>query len=623
MINYINYIFASLNFFSAYLYILISRIIMAGQKDKLISSELDEGPILKVDLGWNDVYCSHEAVGKPKRDILKGMSGYALSGEFLAIMGTSGAGKTTLLNLISGKEKSSATLKYRGSIAANGQNVEEINYAKYVGYVTQEDVLLDLLTVRESIIFAARLKTSGDDNQKLAKVDHLIQELNLAKCENTLIGSYFVKGVSSGEKKRTCIAIELITSPSILFLDEPTSGLDSYTALQVIDVMNRQAAKGRTVLSTIHQPNSDIYSRFDKLLLLCDGYVMYHGPAKDAVPYFSRLEYACPKTSNPADYFMEILHIIRPEAKSKDEEDRIALFRDSYNSRGKQEFHGRSDYAKLEQVSSKYTATFLVQLYRCTQRAILLLIRNPKLTYFKLVILLFVALLMDVLYFQLNSSTSTENTNDRNGSLFFCVNTLIYANLHSTIVNFPLMREVFLKEYRAKMYGTVAFYLAKNIADFTAEVVLSCVFGAAIFWVIGYDAANDQKPAIFFLLLILIHMSGTSLGLLAGCWFKRLDIALSMGSVVALPFYYFSGYIRSTNSINIGIRWIADLSVFRWGFDGLMLNQYRHNFHHGKDALDEVHIKGETVEECILYLFLIMMSLRIISFIGLRYNATR
>lgn len=593
---------------------------MSNAKDRLISPA-DESPILRVDLVWNNIYCTHESEGKPKRDILKGISGYAHSGEFLAIMGTSGAGKTTLLNHISGKEKSTAVLKYRGEILANAQDIESINYAKYVGYVTQEDILLDLLTVRESILFAARLKTSGPDADKIVKVEGLIEELNLSKCQHTLIGSYFVKGVSSGEKKRTCIAIELITSPSILFLDEPTSGLDSYTSLQVIDVMNRQAAKGRTVLSTIHQPNSDIYARFDKLLLLCDGYVMYHGPAKDAVKYFSELNYVCPRTSNPADYFMEILHIMRPEAKTSEEEEKIQLFRDNFLSRGRLNYISKSGDGQLEKVSSKYTASFSDQLYRCTQRSVLLLVRNPKLTYFKLGILLFVAMLMDMLYWNLDNSTKNSKVDDRNGSLFFIVNTMIYANLHSTIVNFPLIREVFLKEYRGKMYGVFAFYLAKNLADLIAEVALSVIFGISIYWAIGYNTHSPEKPIIFLILLILTHMSGTSLGLLAGCWFKRLDIALSMGSVVALPFYYFSGYIRQTDTITIALRWIADLSVFRWGFDGLILNQY-HGFDGGYIIRENLNIHG-SVGECIAYLTTIMLTLRIVSFIGLRYNATR
>lgn len=596
---------------------------MSSSKENLISPD-SSNPIIKVDLEWNDVYCTHEAVGKPKRDILKGISGYAISGEFLAIMGTSGAGKTTLLNLISGKEKSTATLKYKGSIKANRQEIDQINYPKYVGYVTQEDILLDLLTVRESILFAARLKTNLPEAQKQQKTDELVEELNLTKCQHTYIGSYFVKGVSSGEKKRTCIAIELITSPSILFLDEPTSGLDSFTSLQVIDVMNKQASKGRTILSTIHQPNSDIYSRFDKLLLLCDGYVMYHGPAKNAVKYFARLGYECPNTSNPADYFMEILHIMRPEAKSKEEEEKICLFRDNFLSDGRIEYRCKHGCEELEKVNNSFTASFGYQLLRCTQRAGILLVRNPKLTYFKLGILIFIALLMDILYFHINGDTGTSKMDDRNGSLFFIVNTMIYANLHSTIVNFPLIREVFLKEYRAKMYGVLAFFLAKNLADLLAEIVLSLVFGLSIYFIIGYNTNTPEKPVFFIILLILTHMSGTSLGLLAGCWFKRLDIALNMGSVVALPFYYFSGYIRSTKSIPISLKWIADISVFRWGFDGLILNEY-HDFKHdgkGADELDTLDIHG-TVWECIVYLSALMLGMRIVSFFGLKYNSTR
>jgi ATP-binding cassette subfamily G (WHITE) protein 1 len=230
-------------------------------------------------------------------------------------------------------------------------------------------------------------------------------------------------------------------------------------------------------------------------------------------------------------------------------------------------------------------------------------------------------MLMDMLYWRLDDSKSDSKVNDRNGSLFFIVNTMIYANLHSTIVNFPLIREVFLKEYRGKMYGVFAFYLAKNLADLIAEVALSVIFGISIYWAIGYNTDSPEKPVIFLILLILTHMSGTSLGLLAGCWFKRLDIALSMGSVVALPFYYFSGYIRQTDTITVALRWIADLSVFRWGFDGLILNQY-HGFDGGYNIRENLNIHG-SVGECIAYLTTIMLTLRIVSFIGLRYNATR
>lgn len=107
-------------------------------------------------------------------------------------------------------------------------------------------------------------------------------DLRLTKCQNTKIGGSLVKGVSGGERKRTAIGVELITDPQLIFLDEPTTGLDSFTALQVMETLRGLAASGRTVISTIHQPNSEIYDVFDKLMLIGQGKILYHNEAKRA-----------------------------------------------------------------------------------------------------------------------------------------------------------------------------------------------------------------------------------------------------------------------------------------------------------------------------------------------------
>ena len=313
-------------------------------------------------------------------------------------MGTSGAGKTTLLNLISGTTKSSSTLETTGEILANDQLINTINYNKYVGYVTQEDILLDMLTVYESVLFAARLKTRGPEALKKQRVEAVLEELSLIKCKNTIIGNPVVKGVSGGEKKRVCIAIELITTPSILFLDEPTSGLDSYSSFQVMELLNSQAAKGRTVISTIHQPSSDIYTKFAKLLLLCDGHVMYHGDAKNAVSYFDSHRYSCPALSNPADYFMEILHIENLDSKTPEEEAKVNYLQAEFLKIQKNIEKPNFEYQELEKGTTGYVSSYPVQLYYCTKRAITITVRNPKLTILKAIVLLFVALMMNILF---------------------------------------------------------------------------------------------------------------------------------------------------------------------------------------------------------------------------------
>jgi len=166
------------------------------------------------------------------------------------------------------------------------------------------------MTVRECLEFAAKLKLPGTLASKIARVNLLIADLKLHKCSNTKIGGPLVKGVSGGERKRTSIGVELITDPSLIFLDEPTTGLDSFTATSVMEILRNLAIhEGRTVISTIHQPNSDIYEMFDRLMLLARGKIIYFNEARHCVDYFGGIGFQCPELSNPADYFMTMMSI--------------------------------------------------------------------------------------------------------------------------------------------------------------------------------------------------------------------------------------------------------------------------------------------------------------------------
>ena len=193
----------------------------------------------------------------------------------------------------------------------NGVEKDKIKgFSSYSAYVQQDDILFQTMTVRECLEFAAKLKLPGTYAQKIARVNDLIQTLKLNKCQNTRIGGPLVKGVSGGERKRTSIGVELITDPNLIFLDEPTTGLDSFTATSVMESLGDLARKdGRTVISTIHQPNSDIFEMFDKLMLLARGKIIYFNKANLAVDYFGSIGFQCPDLSNPADYFMTMMSI--------------------------------------------------------------------------------------------------------------------------------------------------------------------------------------------------------------------------------------------------------------------------------------------------------------------------
>lgn len=152
-------------------------------------------------------------------------------------------------------------------------------------YVTQEDVLLGTLTVRETIRYSAllRLPTSMTRQEVYEIVEGTIMELGLQDCADRVIGNWHLRGISGGEKKRLSIALEILTRPHLLFLDEPTSGLDSASAFFVAQTLRNIARDGRTVISSIHQPSSEVFALFDDLFLLSGGETVYFGEAKMAV----------------------------------------------------------------------------------------------------------------------------------------------------------------------------------------------------------------------------------------------------------------------------------------------------------------------------------------------------
>jgi len=184
----------------------------------------------------------------------------------------------------------------------------------------QDDVLYDSFTPREALTFAARLKLNTSEPEQDARVEELLEELGLINVANTLIGSAIRKTISGGERKRTSIGVELITDPSLILLDEPTSGLDSFKALQIVRLLDRQAKKGKTVITTIHQPSSEAFQTFDRLILMMDGYIVYQGKAKDSTSYFSTIGFNCPTRSNPADYFMKVLTVNYPKGEEDEKQ---------------------------------------------------------------------------------------------------------------------------------------------------------------------------------------------------------------------------------------------------------------------------------------------------------------
>ena len=173
----------------------------------------------------------------------------------------------------------------------------------------QDDILESLMTPLEILLFTAQLRLTLSHEEIEKKVFEMLDTLHLLKFKDTRIGDNLIRGVSGGERKRTSIAVELITDPKIIFLDEPTTGLDSYNAYEVVSTLKKLSKQGRIVIFTIHQPSSEIFPLLDKISILGSGYNIYFGPTSKCLGAFEYMGIPVPSKENPFLHFMEVTNL--------------------------------------------------------------------------------------------------------------------------------------------------------------------------------------------------------------------------------------------------------------------------------------------------------------------------
>ncbi len=209
------------------------------------------------------------------------------SGKLVALMGASGAGKSTLLHVLNGSEKPS-----KGHVLINGIDIHKDpeKIEGVIGFVPQDDLLIEDLTVYQNLYFAAKLCFANKNEEEIDfLVMKTLDDLGLVETKDLKVGSPLRKTISGGQRKRLNIGLELLREPSVLFVDEPTSGLSSRDSENIIDLLKELTLKGRLVFAVIHQPSSDIFKMFDKLVILdTGGYQIYYGNPVEAVTYFKK-----------------------------------------------------------------------------------------------------------------------------------------------------------------------------------------------------------------------------------------------------------------------------------------------------------------------------------------------
>ena len=225
-------------------------------------------------------------------------------GKLIGIMGSSGSGKSTLLNVLNGNEKPSS-----GRVLINGIDIHDNanSVEGVIGYIPQDDLLIEDLTVYENLFYAAKLCFGRHSKEEISRiVEHTLLSLGLTEIRNLKVGSPLEKTISGGQRKRLNIGLELLREPAVLFVDEPTSGLSSRDSENIMDLLKELALRGKMVFVVIHQPSSDIFKMFDTLIITdSGGFQIYYGNPVEAVIYFrdvvnaaNKNQGACPECGN-------------------------------------------------------------------------------------------------------------------------------------------------------------------------------------------------------------------------------------------------------------------------------------------------------------------------------------
>ncbi|KAM2508109.1 hypothetical protein FF1_030285 [Malus domestica] len=477
--------------------------------------------VVGMHLVWEDLSVVLPKFGNGHtRRLLDGLSGFAEPGRIMAIMGPSGSGKSTLLDSLAGRLSQNVVMT--GNVLVNG-NKMRLDYGA-AAYVTQENTLLGTLTVKETITYSShlRLPTTLTKEEVNGIVEGTITEMGLQDCADRLIGNWHLRGISGGEKKRLSIALEILTKPKLLFLDEPTSGLDSASAFFVVHTLRYIALEGRTVVSSIHQPSSEVFALFDDLVLLSGGQTVYSGQANMALEFFARAGVPCPSRRNPSDHFLRCInsdfdrvtmnesHRIRDVPKSSEPLLNLAtaeikaMLVEKYKS---SEYASRTR-ARIRQISSmegltveKWSgsqATWWKQLTILTQRSFLNMLRDLGYYWVRIIIYVLLSVCVGTIFF--NLGTNLNSILARGACAGFISGFMTFLS----IGGFPSFLEemkVFHKERLNGHYGVAVFILSNFLSSFPFLAVMSISTASITYYMVEF---HSQFPRFVFMCLDLI-----------------------------------------------------------------------------------------------------------------------
>ncbi|XP_022848356.1 pleiotropic drug resistance protein 2-like [Olea europaea var. sylvestris] len=512
--------------------------------------------------------------------LLRDVSGSFRPGVLTALVGVSGAGKTTLMDVLAGRKTEGYI---EGTISISGYPKNQETFARISGYCEQNDIHSPHVTVYESVLYSAWLRLPSDVKMNTRKmfVEEVMELVELNPIRNSLVGLPGVDGLSTEQRKRLTIAVELVANPSIIFLDEPTSGLDARAAAIVMRAVRNTVDTGRTIVCTIHQPSIDIFEAFDELLLMKrGGRVIYAGPlgrqSHKLVEYFEAIP-GVPKIKegyNPATWMLEIS---APAVEGQLGVDFADIYVNSSLYKSNQELvkelSSPPPGSKDLRFPTKYSQPFLTQCKACFWKQYWGYWRNPQYNAIRIFTTIVIGIIFGVIFW--NKGKKIQKQQDLQnllGAIYSAVLFLGVTNGTSVQSVVSIERTVFYRERAAGMYSPLPYAFAQVAVEIIYVVVQTFMYAVLLFTMIGFE-----MKAVKFLWFYYFICTSFIYFTLYGMMFIALTPGLQIGAITASFFIsfwnLFSGFLIPRTQIPIWWRWYYWGSPVAWTIYGLVTSQ--------------------------------------------------
>ncbi|WVZ73261.1 hypothetical protein U9M48_021589 [Paspalum notatum var. saurae] len=522
-----------------------------------------------------------QGVLEDRLELLKGVSGSFKPGVLTALMGVSGAGKTTLMDVLAGRKTGGYI---EGDISISGYPKKQQTFARISGYCEQNDIHSPQVTVYESLLFSAwlRLPKNVDSYKRKIFIEEVMELVELRSLSDALVGLPGVNGLSTEQRKRLTIAVELVANPSIIFMDEPTSGLDARAAAIVMRTVRNTVDTVRTVVCTIHQPSIDIFEAFDELFLMKrGGEEIYAGPlghhSSELIKYFEGIQGLSKITDgyNPATWMLEVTAVSQEQTLGIDfseiyknselyERNKALIKELSQPAAGSSDLH----------FPSKYPQSTITQCVACLWKQNLSYWRNPSYNTVRFFFPAIIALLLGTIFWDLGGKVTTpQDLLDAMGSMYAAV--LFIGVMNSTSVQ-PVVaveRTVFYRERAAGMYSAFPYAFGQVAIELPYALVQDILYGVIVYSMIGFEwTAAKFFWYLFFSYFTLLYF--TFYGMMAVGLTPNYNIA----SIVSSAFYgiwnLFSGFIIPRPRMPVWWRWYSWACPVAWTLYGLVVSQF-------------------------------------------------